>query len=165
MDTPEILSSNPDQSLATWRDTFVLIYHVNTTKAGVDLLDQKCEAFAKTRPNGIALITIVEENAPMPPSEARDALAAFLGRQSASIKVSAVVYEGSGFRAAAVRSVVAGLTLMARQTYPHKVFATAEEGITWMAPQMPTPTAANEVVRMLISLRESIAQRRTATSA
>ncbi len=165
MATAEILHSDPDQSLATWNDILVLIWHVNTTKQGVDRLDSTCSAFAKTRPNGVALVTIVEENAPMPPAEARDAMATFLGRQSAVVKASAVIYEGSGFRAAAVRSVVAGLTLMARQTYPHKVFATVDEGITWLAPLLPVPASKADVVTMLTALRESIGQRRTAASA
>ena len=58
----------------------------------------------------------------MPPAASRNELAATL-RGASFIKASAVAFEGQGFRAAAVRGVVTGLTALARQPFPHKVFA------------------------------------------
>lgn len=162
MRTAEIKVSSPDQSLATWQDAFILIWHHNTTVAGVMALERAVEEFAETRPNGIGLVTIVEESAPMPPGDAREALAKFLERASHCIKVSAVAFEGTGFRAAAVRSVVAGLTMVARQSYPHKVFATVEEGMAWMAPQMPSPTSAQQLSEVIAELRRTLSAKAAA---
>lgn len=159
MRNAEIKHSDPDLSLATWGDAFLLIWHHNTTVTGVSTLERTLNAFAAERPNGIGLITVVEESAPMPPSDARDVLAQFLERASSHIKVSSVAFEGSGFRAAAVRSVVAGLTMVARQSYPHKVFATVEEAMTWMAPQMPSPTTAKELSETVAATRAALAQK------
>lgn len=158
MRTAEIKYSDPDMSLATWEDTFILIWHRNTTVSGVTTLERSLNEFAPTRPKGIGLVTVVEESAPMPPSDARDALAQFLERASSHIKVSAVAFEGSGFRAAAVRSVVAGLTMVARQSYPHKVFASVEEGAAWMSPQMPNPTSAKDLSEAVAELRQRLKQ-------
>ena len=45
---------------------------------------------------------------------------------------SGVAFEGSGFMAASVRSVVVGLTLLAKQTYPHRVFPNVKEASFWI---------------------------------
>lgn len=71
----------------------------------------------------------------MPTPQARTELANFLADSGMNIHYSALVYEGSGFRAAAVRSVVTGLSMIASQAFPHKVFASTSEGAAWMASQ------------------------------
>lgn len=156
MQTAEIIHSVPDQSLASWGDTFILLFHLNTTVPGVMEIDRAITRFSESRPNGIGIITIVEEAAPMPPSDARDALVKVLEGISRCVKVSAVAFEGTGFRAAAVRSVVAGLTMVARQSYPHKVFATVEEAMAWMAPQMPSPTSSRDLIEAVREVRERL---------
>ncbi|HZS40192.1 MAG TPA: hypothetical protein VFF06_25350 [Polyangia bacterium] len=99
---------------------------------GARLSRDGLKALAARQPSGIALLNIVEPSAPAPPSEVRGALARILTEFGHELKCSAVVHEGSGFRAAAVRGVVTGLTLLARQPFPHKVFATVDEASAWM---------------------------------
>lgn len=158
MRNAEIIETGPDQTLAFWGDTFIIIFHRNTTVPGVAALANAASRFAEARPNGIGTVTIVEETAPMPPSDARAALAKALDDHSERVRVSAVAYEGTGFRAAAVRSVVAGLTMVARQPYPHKVFATVEEAMVWMAPQLPSPTSGQDLIDIVATLRQTIRQ-------
>lgn len=129
---PDVIKVDPDFALASWNDVFMVIWRVNTTVEGARALRRECLGFAAKRPEGIALLTIVEEGAPMPAPESREVIARFLGDASESIRASAVIFEGDGFRAAAVRSVVIGLTMLARQKYPHKVFAAVEDGATWL---------------------------------
>jgi len=121
MESWQLVRKHSDYALAHWQQIFAVIWRRETTVEGADDLRASCTAFARTQPRGIGLLTVVESGAPMPPAPARRAIADFLASGSTFIKCSAVVFEGSGFRAAAVRSVVTGLTLMARQAYPHKV--------------------------------------------
>jgi hypothetical protein len=72
----------------------------------------------------------------MPPSPVRQAVADFLAEGSTFIKCSAVLMEGAGFRAAAVRSVVTGLTMLARQAYPHRV-CSVPDAVTMLASTLP----------------------------
>jgi hypothetical protein len=44
--------------------------------------------------------------------------------------------EGTGFRAAAVRSVVTGLTMLARQAYPHRV-CSLPDAVSMFAQTLP----------------------------
>ncbi|HET9953731.1 MAG TPA: hypothetical protein VFQ61_04490 [Polyangiaceae bacterium] len=115
------VATSPDYALATWQQVFAVIWRRETTLEGAGHLRSACTAFAQHHPKGIGLLTIVESGAPLPVSAVRKEIAAFLGDASSFIKCSAVIFEGSGFRAASVRSVVTGLTLLARQAYPHKV--------------------------------------------
>jgi hypothetical protein len=122
-----ILHVEKDYALATFGDVFMVIWRHETSMAGAEALRRECLAFAETRPKGIALLTIIEERAPMPPSDSRACIAGFLRDASEVIRASGVVFEGSGFRAAAVRSIVISLTMLAGQKYPHKVFANLVE--------------------------------------
>jgi hypothetical protein len=121
----------PNHCVATWRRFVVIIWRHDTTHDGVSDLRRALTATA-SKSEQIALVTIVEPNAPPPPSEVRDALARLLGEFGRTIRFSAVAFEGSGFRAAMVRGVVTGLTLLARMPYPHKVFAGVDESSRWL---------------------------------
>ena len=65
----------------------------------------------------------------------RAAIANFLGTAD-YIRGSGVAFEGTGFRAAAVRSIVSGLTMLARQPYQHKVFDAVPTTMAWLVPEL-----------------------------
>jgi len=109
-----------DHALASWGNVQVVIWRHVTTLAGVRALRQACTDFGARNPEGVLLLTIIHAGAPAPLPRVRAELARFLG-ESSQIRASAVVMEGSGFRAAFVRGVVTGLTLLARQPFPHEV--------------------------------------------
>src|SRR5262249_31253721 len=95
--------------MASWRNFVIVILRKDTTAEAVSQLRALLQKI-QTTSDAICLLTVVEPNAPPPPSEVRDALAGVLGEFGKLIKFSAVAFEGSGFRAAMVRGVVTGLT-------------------------------------------------------
>jgi hypothetical protein len=133
-----------------YKEVFVVIFHHETTVSAAVTLRKEYTAFAAQHPAGTGLLTIVEPDAPMPSSDAREALADFMNDNRQSILVSGVAYEGSGFRAAAVRSVVTGLTMLARQPFPHKVFPTLEDASQWMVANLRGGKAGATEVRRFI---------------
>ena len=52
------------------------------------------------------------------------------------IIASAVVFEGTGFRASVIRSVVIGISMLSRPKCPHMVFASTSAGIDWLSQQL-----------------------------
>jgi hypothetical protein len=74
---------------------------------------------------------VIGESAPLPSAEARALSATVLRRLPLAFSV--VTFEGAGFRAAAVRAVVAGISLLAKVPYPYKSFASIEDASTWVA--------------------------------
>jgi hypothetical protein len=123
-----LVTRQPDYVLASWHRIFCVIWRRETTEDAARHLRDACAEFAKKHPRGIGLLTVVESGASSPPLPARRAIASFLAEGSAYIRCSAVVVEGSGFRMAAARSIVTGLTLLARQRYPHRVCDLREAG-------------------------------------
>jgi len=122
---------SPDYCMARWKQFYIDIWRVHTSLVALRILERSFNEFRRAFPEGVGLITIVEAGAPLPPPEARQALGQLLADNASFIRYSAVVYEGNGFRASAVRGVVSSLTLLARPPYPHRVFATATEACTW----------------------------------
>jgi hypothetical protein len=145
MDTPnpmqEYKSSPPggarvrfadaDCLIATWNNVVICVWRKGTTGVGVAALHSAYDAHAKEHPEGVFLMTIVERHAETPSQAIRAALARFLEKGAGRTTLSAVVQEGTGFRAAFVRSIVTGLALMAKLPYPHKVFGSVTEATMW----------------------------------
>ena len=100
----KLVTKEADYALAHWQQVFAVFWRRETTVEGARDLARSCTAFAASQPRGIGLLPIVESGAPLPAASARNEIAEFLASGSQFIKCSAVVFEGSGFRAAAVRS-------------------------------------------------------------
>ncbi len=132
-----IHDSTPDHVFATWKRVAIAIIRVETTLDGVKKLRQLCDAMGRQHPGGMLLLSIVEPDAPMPPPEVRSAMASFLAGLAGQVVASAVVYEGGGFRAAAVRGVVTGLSLVNKLPYPHKIFSTVNAAVNWFVATSP----------------------------
>jgi hypothetical protein len=135
-----IVKEEQNYVLASWQQIFAVVWRHDTTREGAQALHRECREFATRHARGIGLLTIVSERAPMPPTSARQAVADFLAQGSAYIKCSVVVMEGTGFRAAAVRSVVTGLTLLAKQAYPHRV-CSLPDAVVLLSQTLPVATA------------------------
>jgi hypothetical protein len=132
-----VLDKDDNYVLASWQQIFAVVWRRDTTLEGAEALQRECVKFAMRHPRGIGLLTIVSDKAPMPPSPARQAVASFLAHGSTYIKCSAVLMEGTGFRAAAVRSVVTGLTMLAKQAYPHRV-CSLPDAVTMLSSTLPS---------------------------
>jgi hypothetical protein len=112
--------------VASCGPVFIVEWRVNTTLEGCRALRTECERFGKAQRSGVGLLTVIHARAPAPEATERLSIADFLRAGSSYIKASAVVVEGQGFRAALVRGVVTGLTMLAKQAYPHKVVSMPE---------------------------------------
>jgi hypothetical protein len=132
VNTAQVIALERDYCFAAWNAIFIVIWRHDTTAAGVQNLDVKLREHEASFTQGCGLLTIIEQGAPMPTSEVRTGLARFMTEGARVIRSSAVAFEGAGFRAAAVRGVVTGLTMLARQPYPHKVFATMADAAQWL---------------------------------
>jgi len=118
--TWNVVTKTHDYALATWNEIAALVWRHDTTLEGIQNSNTLVADVARQHPKGIALLTLISEVAPMPSSEARKTLAELMS-SNRFIRCSAVIMEGTGFRAAAVRSVVTGLTLLSRHEFPHRI--------------------------------------------
>jgi len=100
----------------------------------------------------------VEPACPMPDAAARELMARDMKRHETFTRDMALVYEGDGFRAAALRSVVAGLQLLSRQVVPLKTVATVEQAAAWLAGRRRVErVAAADIVSAVGAIRAAVA--------
>jgi hypothetical protein len=72
---------------------------------------------------------------------------------------AAIVIEGSGFRPAATRTLVAGMYLVTKKEYPHKIVSTPLEGAEWLVPilaQVGVTQSADDMVTAVETARAAI---------
>ncbi len=117
--------------LATWHQVVIVVWRRETTPHAIERLGRALCALKDATGHVPGLFMIVEENAPLPSGEARAVSAAVLRKMPLAFSV--VTFEGVGFRAAAVRAVVAGISLLAKVPYPHKSFGCIEDAAIWVA--------------------------------
>ncbi len=148
-----------DYCFASLQNLLIAIWIRDTTLAGLEVHEQLSEKLAQQYPGGGGLLTIVPAEASLPSGEVREAIAKGLRKFSGFTRVAALAFEGSGFRAAAVRGIVTGITLLSRHTFPSKVFGSLEEASAWLAPQLPSPRlTGQEIVEAVGQLRASLIQ-------
>jgi hypothetical protein len=129
---PVIIHANKDFALGSWDRFFFLSWINNTSVADINRLSMQLQLAEKEHPDGVGVITLVEENTPMPSQESRKKLSKVMKDSSDLVKISAVVMKGTGFRSAAVRSVAVGLSILAKQAYPHKIFSDEKSATKWV---------------------------------
>ncbi|HZU82320.1 MAG TPA: hypothetical protein VE987_05365 [Polyangiaceae bacterium] len=149
-----------DQIIATWQQLVIVVYRLETTISGTHAVQETFDELARQYP-GVFVLTVVEEHAPIPAPDVRAMMARFLLTRAPQIVLSAVVYEGTGFRAAAVRTVVTGLALVSKLPYRHKIFATVEDAARWFAESSPVAHDWGEaaIVDVVTKMREPAAMR------
>jgi hypothetical protein len=118
---PRIYEQCSTHAMASWDSVFVVIFRTDTTAEAIRTLRRESAKLARANPKGIFLLTIVQQGAPAPAQAERNALADYLRSAAGYIRGSAVIIEGQGFRSAMVRGVATGLTMLARQPFPHQV--------------------------------------------
>jgi hypothetical protein len=143
-----------DHTIMTWSNFVFANFKRETTLAAVRKIQSTYDTHANSFPSGVYMVTIVDEGAPMPAADVRQALSNFLASGIGRTLMSAVIHEGAGFRAAAVRSVVTGLAMAARLPYPHKVFGTVADAASWFSASASQSVNAAMVADVVAEARQ-----------
>ncbi len=156
-----IYSATPDHAIGSVGSTALYVWRGVTRLEAMPILDVSTAAAAAAAASSGGVLTlfgIVEEGAELPSSEVRKALAIQMEKLGALGGVaSALVFEGSGFRAAAVRGVATGLAIVARQPYAHRVFSNVPDAARWIVADVQ----ARGIMLDLLGLIEAVAMLRS----
>lgn len=135
-DIPKVAAVDSNHIVATWSRSVIAVWRNVTTADAVHAMRDTIQALGKRHPGGVTLLQLVEAHAVMPDSAARAALTDMLNTSRNVVKYSAVVYEGEGFKAAAVRGIVTSLTMLAKPPFPHRIFSTVDTAAVWQTSEM-----------------------------
>lgn len=159
----EILTLQPSVALASWQRAFIGIWRGRPTVPAAEEVGRQYRRMMGNCPDGFGVLFIIEEHIPMPDEPTRRAIAAAMESVGSAILGMAGVQEGTGFRGAAIRSVLTALNAMTSAPYPRKLAATVAEAAAWLSPILSHNTKklvrATDLRDVVAELRETIADR------
>ena len=145
-------------ALASCGAVYISLLRKPLTLDGVArMAKQSRRMFELYRGKCVSLAVIEPAAADAASKEVRDKSAELARAQP--ILGAAIVIEGTGFRPAATRTLVAGLYLVTKKEYPHKIVSTAEEGAQWLVPilaQVGVTQTAHDMVAAVDAARAAI---------
>jgi hypothetical protein len=105
----------------------------------------------------VGFLSIIERDCSLDmPSEVRGGLTRVLDQNQDVIGGAAIVYEGEGFKATVVRSVITAINIAARTRFPNGVFGDVSSAADWLVERIgETPQAQSSLVGAAMRLRSS----------
>ncbi len=96
----------------------------------------------RTLKSPLGLLVIIEEGSELPDKKTQKVLQE-VGRSLEPIgQGCALVYEGTGFRAAAVRAVALSMQLVVKQNYPTRVMSNVPQAVMWLEQRLSLPPSS-----------------------
>ncbi len=112
----------------------VIVTFTKAPPSAIYLAAWAAEADRIVRHRGsLVVCTVISRVAPAPSEEAKAEIRKVMTRHKDKVRGVSYVVEGTGFAAAAVRSALTLISLVARYPYPQKIFSTVSEGSRWIA--------------------------------
>lgn len=122
-----------DVGLSTARSGEVLVLHYRRTPTMQTVGVVRRVVQAATQRSPIALVVVIDAGQTTPDGPTRAAITAMLREFSGSLRAIAHVPLGTGFAVAAVRAVLASMSLFARGAYPTIVLGDVEPAVSWLS--------------------------------
>lgn len=139
---------------------WVMCVFATPIKVDMLLARSALEAMVKLRPAGFPTLTwVMPEAGFRMDHDARTAASEVTKAFDRSILAQATLIDGSGFQAATVRAIIAGLEVVSRSTGVTKVFADLPTTVAWCAARRGEPVSSapvSELVRAIAATRTTI---------
>lgn len=154
----QVVSATPDHAFGILGNVVLYNWRRETTPEGaLALMAMTARARASNTCRLLAL-GFAEPQAHMPSAEIRAQMARTMRDDwGPAVAASTMVFSGDGFRASAVRAIATGMSLIARQPFPHQTYKSLEEAVAWLcheARERKTPCPdAKKLVAAMTELR------------
>jgi hypothetical protein len=113
----------------------VLIWHTEVTLEGARAIgDVFATLKARALAGGFGFLTVLDGATDIrPTAAARRAMAEVLQLYGNDIGAAAIAYEGDGFKATIVRSVITAINIAGSARFPNRVFSETSAAIDWLS--------------------------------
>jgi hypothetical protein len=135
-----ICQSNADCVIGFAEGVAVALWVHHTNVEDVEELGKAVRRAHRGSSEPVRLVQVVPQTAITPDSRVRSALASMLRGQQGIVSHSVILFEGEGFRAAMIRSIVTSITSLSNPGFPHRVFGRLPEAAAWMCDGNATPS-------------------------
>jgi hypothetical protein len=155
-----VLARDPGFALAQCRHAFVSVWTQPSTIDSLSAVRQCEESLAREAPDGLVVLTVMTGTAFAIGTREREEAQRLAQRFDKTTQAAAYVIEGSGFRAAAMRAVLAGLQLLARTSHPVRVFSDVPTAVEWLGGRARPPIAPDDLADTVEQARAAIGRER-----
>lgn len=150
---PTIVAADARYCIATANGTLIQLWRTETPADGVA---RAIEAIRRSTQPIHSTLIVVQDECALPDPPARKLLEQLTELLKPTCKIAAMVHEGTGFRAAAVRAILTSLAFLTKQAWPYKIFQSVQHGTTWMADQAPDLSGIRQLGRTVTQLRAQL---------
>lgn len=127
----------------------VSVWHGEATTLDMDEFDAELMDVVH-RHGAVSILLIVEPSCPLAGDVARKRAVAMLDALGDAVESVAVVVEGTGFWAGAMRSVFNGLSLALRPRFPWKTFNFPSDALAWQRSVIRTGEFSSNALKSLV---------------
>jgi hypothetical protein len=156
----ELRAAFDNAAIMSMGNLCVAVWMTDPSVEAVNAISDVYRDLYERYPDGFVVCVIVENAVPLPEEPVRKAISgAMKGVQSRVIGMCGV-QEATGFRGAALRSVITALVMMSRVPYKTATVATVAEASNWLAPFLVPGTTPAQISSAITQFRLSVAEKR-----
>ncbi len=147
----EIFYSDAGCALGRYEHVQICVWRKAPTVHALEVVQRTGEALSAANPGGIGIMGVAEEGMPIMGSEERRMSIKMLSETAAHVAFYGCVIEGDGFWASAARSTMTAICLVARPSYPFRIFRYPGDASTWQSrfPTGVSPIGLTDTVERL----------------
>jgi len=127
----------PHWGMAEFGPCLIVVWRGNVTEEALRKIGERISLLAAQRPGHCTYLNVIERNSPPPTPPLRKIAMADIARPGKALTCIGAVIEGNEFRAALVRAIMTGMTLLRPAGQPAKFFKTVQEMSRWVQGQLP----------------------------
>lgn len=154
--TTDIVDSESGWAIATPGNYIVAIVtgrmDIHGARQMIAVTERQCQEHAKV--GYLSLLT--KTSSSMMARDVRQTVDEMVQRYTSRYGAAAIVFEGEGFAATFVRSVVTAINLATRASHPNRVFSQVEPALMWLQDTFPGGASSFELQLCLSRLSERL---------
>jgi hypothetical protein len=128
----ETLLTADGLTLHGWRNIQIASWTTQGTVPLVEALAEHSARFHQRHREGVSVVHLISRGPALPDAATRERLKTLMEGNSKTLACVAVILDGRGFWASAVRGFLVGLRLVSPRTITMQVFSTSEEVAAWL---------------------------------
>jgi hypothetical protein len=150
-----LIDEDAGHLVGSFKNVFVTVWWAPATVEQVQRLPAQQEPLGRGYPRGYAALAILDAGAGRVSAEVRAIAEKRLRQQPPNLVAVAQVIEGTGFGAAAVRSVASALTLLSRSGVHTRTFDALDPAAYWLMGKLNTAVYAPDLVKAVRGARRT----------
>ncbi|HEX4475239.1 MAG TPA: hypothetical protein VH142_09200 [Polyangiaceae bacterium] len=158
-DAAQIFYEEPRCVMGSFKNLAVVIWGTQATLPLAEQLETFSENLIRRYPEGVSLVQVIANQAPLPASATRDKLDRMTERFAPHLACVGTVVEGSGFWASAMQSFITSLHWVSRRPFKVKITSSLIELSTWLPKAHEERTRVRFTAPQFLSAAYSLRER------